>query len=145
MFITVEESLVIVKKYCQLEESDTTHDVLLTIFLEESKAFGNALVSTTVTTTDENSQTVVVSTEVYPDAYRPFIVAAKFLKFNPLRDGVTEATGTDTVKWQSQDKNIDGLINMQRSLDRSLKKIPVGWTTGEALKVLHTLGAFLAD
>lgn len=141
MFATVEQSLTIVKQYCQLEDDDNTHDLLLSIFLEDSKAVSKTSVATSVITTDVNGDTVSTITYEYPYGYRPFIVAAKFLGINPLREGVIQASGSDTVTWQSQDKTIAGLLSMQRSFDTQLKNIPNGWSTVD--KSLHTLGAFL--
>lgn len=112
MFSTVSEALQIVKRYAKIED-ESEHDGLLTSLLESSK--GKDKITNL-------------------DAYRPFIVAGYFLEFNRLNDGIIESTGTDTVKFESSDKTIQGLFNMQKNLDANIINIPSNWNMQTKLK-----------
>jgi hypothetical protein len=121
MFPTLQTALTEVKLQTQISDTDTTFDNTLTIFLEASKGCIKA------------SQVT---------EYRPYIVAARFLAINPLRDGIVKASGTDTVEWQNPQIKIDGLLNLQRNLDKTLGCIDPAWSTVDSNRVLHTFAAF---
>ena len=121
MFPTLQTALTEVKLQTQISDTDTTFDNTLTNFLEASKG-------------------CIKATQA--DEYRPYIVAARFLAINPLRDGIIKASGTDTVEWQNPQIKIDGLLNLQRNLDKTLGCIDPAWSTTANNRPLHTFSAF---
>lgn len=119
MIIDISQALLIIKQFCQL--TDTTNDALLTSFLTESSAISKS-----------DSVTVV---------YRPYIVAARFIGFNPLRDGVQVVEGINFV---DQNTLIKNLLALQRASDRLITNIPVGWSVWDFERPLHIPSAFIA-
>lgn len=62
------------------------------------------------------------------ESYRPFIVASKMIAFFPPREGVIKASGSDGVEWVDNNYLIEGLLDMQTTLDRTLTGVKPGWS-----------------
>lgn len=105
-YITIESALEIVKKYSEIDENDFSNDPLLIELLDQSR--GNTL-------------------DGLSPAYRPFIISAYFLSINKDNDGIESMTGTDTIKFASNDKQIQGLLDLQNLLDAKIKDISEAW------------------
>ena len=121
LYPTVESALIIVKQQLDISSEDLTQDELLTAWLEAAKG-------------------CIKSTSI--DAYRPFIVAARFLSIQPPREGIIAASGTDGVQWLDPYKIVKALLDMQRNLDKTLGCISEDWSTIESDRPLHTFAAF---
>lgn len=102
---TLEESINIIRRYLQLDDTDTTLDSVIMSVLAASRS---------------------IATPPAVGTYRPFISAAAVSQTILLRGGIIEA---DNVVWESTDKIIEGLLAIQKSFDTSLGlQIPPGWT-----------------